>query len=419
MGLFDFMSDEAFRTSLEADYHELELCMQAGAWKAVHVLAGSIIETMLLDYLLATDYPKRSNLKLADMRLYEIINVCKNEHILTNKAADLSHVIREYRNLIHPEKVRRLGEAVDENGAIVAQALVRMVVEEVSTKRGEIYGYTAEQIVTKIVRDPSVFPILGHLLKSMNAFELRRLLLKVLPSRYFEIVGLENIPDDAVPSKNILAALERCFRLAFDLVSDEVKQEVAKAFVRILKEESAEVVATYEIAFFRGIDLEYYSPDDKQIVKHHFFSRIKNNITSSLLKAMEGIGLFLAPEDIDDFFVDPFIRTITDNDADVSYEKAKETFLTEFLFMNAETQNKVAKRLEDWVRTFKQRGWQGDINMTESLHESVIGYIFSRDTPDPFLPDYPDDQTPRFYTTVDIVPDVLSKDSTADNLDNW
>src|SRR5258708_9070336 len=192
MELFDFMSDEDFRASLEADYHELELCMQAGAWKAVHVLAGSIIETILLDYLLATAFPKRSYLKLADLRLFEIINVCKNEHILTNKSADLSHVIREYRNLIHPEKVRRLGETVDENGAIVAQALVRMVVDEVGTKRGEIYGYTAEQIVTKIVRDPSVFPILGHLLKNMKAFELRRILLKTLPSRSFQIVHKEN-----------------------------------------------------------------------------------------------------------------------------------------------------------------------------------------------------------------------------------
>ena len=390
MGLFDFMSDEAFRASLEADYHELELCMHAGAWKAVHVLAGSIIETILLDYLLATDFPKRSNLKLANMSLFEIINVCKNEHILTNKAADLSHVIREYRNLIHPEKVRRLGEAVDENGAIVAQALVRMVVDEVGTKRGEIYGYTAEQIVTKIVRDPSVFPILGHLLKSMKAFELRRLLLKTLPSRYFEIVDKENISDVSVPLKNLLAALEGCFRLAYDLVSDPVKQEVAKAFVRILKEESAEVVATYETAFFRGKDLKYYLPEDEQMVKRHFLSRT-NNFTYALLKAMDGIGVFLALEDIDDLFVDPFIRTMISVDVDVSYEKAKEVFLAEFYNMNAEAQDKVAKRLEDWVRTFKQKDWQDDMNMTESLQERVVSYILFRDSPDPFLPDYPDD----------------------------
>jgi len=30
MKLFNFISDEAFRASLEADYHELELCMQVG-----------------------------------------------------------------------------------------------------------------------------------------------------------------------------------------------------------------------------------------------------------------------------------------------------------------------------------------------------------------------------------------------------
>jgi hypothetical protein len=394
MGLFDFMSDEAFRMSLEADYHELELCMHAGAWKAVHVLAGSIVETILLDYLLATDYPSRSNtnLTLANMRLFEIINVCKSEHILSNKAADLSHVIREYRNLIHPEKVRRLGETVDENGAIVARALVRMVVEEVGTKRGEIYGYTAEQIVTKIVRDPSVFPILGHLLKSMKAFELKRLLLKVLPNRYFEIVDPENVPDGAVPSKSTLAALEGCFRLAFELVSDEVRQEVAKAFVRILKEESAEVVATYETAFFRGKDLKYYPAEDEQMVKYHFLSRINNNFTFSLLKAMDGIGTFLVLEDIDDLFVDPFIRTMISIDADVSNEKAKELFIAEFDSMNVEAQDKVAERLDDWIRTFKQKDWEGDMDMAKSLHDIVVSHIFFRDNPDPFLPDYPEEE---------------------------
>src|SRR5712692_1500302 len=159
MELFDFISDEDFRASLEADYHELELCMKAGAWKAVHVLAGSIIETILLDYLVATDYPKRSSTKLSEMKLFEIIDICKRERILTNKSADLAHVIREYRNLIHPEKLRRLGETADENGAVVAQALVRMVVEDVAARRRELYGYTAEQLVTKIVRDPSVTPI--------------------------------------------------------------------------------------------------------------------------------------------------------------------------------------------------------------------------------------------------------------------
>ncbi len=382
MELFDFMSDEDFRASLEADYRELELCMKAGAWKAVHVLAGSIIETILLDYLVAIDYPKQTSSRLSDMKLYDVINICKTERILSNKSADLSHVIREYRNLIHPEKSRRLGETADENGAVVAQALVKMVVEDVATRRREIHGNTAEQLVTKIVRDPSVTPILGHLLNNTKEFEMKRLLLKVLPDRYFYIVDPDNWPDGAIPSRTTLSNLEACFRLAFDAVSEEIKQEVARIFVRILKEESADVVATYETAFFRAKDLTYYSTDDVQMVKHHFLSRMKEGITTSLLKAMEGIGVYFTLENVEDFFVDPFARSMVSIDVDISPEKAKEIFLAEFSKMTSDTQDKVAERLKDWVYTLNQNGLEADAKMIQGLQESVDLHISIRDFPD-------------------------------------
>jgi hypothetical protein len=53
MAKFDFISDERFRASLQSDYSELGKAGQAEAWKAVHVLAGSIIEAVLA-------YTKRS-----------------------------------------------------------------------------------------------------------------------------------------------------------------------------------------------------------------------------------------------------------------------------------------------------------------------------------------------------------------------
>ena len=366
MELFDFMSDEDFRASLEVDYHELELCMDAGAWKAVHVLAGSIIETILLDYLVATDYPKRSASNLSKMSLFEIIDVCEREGILTNKSADLAHVVREYRNLIHPEKLRRLAETVDENGAVVAQALVRMVVKEVATRRREVYGDTADQLVKKILRDPSVTSILGHLLKSTNEFEMKRLLSSVLPNQYFFLLDPTNRPDGAAPSRTILSTLETCFRLAFEAVSDETKQEVAKKFVRILKEESADVVTTYETAFFRAKDLAHYCQADVQLVKHHFLSRLKESITTSLLKAMEGIGAYLTPEEVEDFFVDPFVKNMVNGD--ISPEEAKEIFLAEFSKMTSDTQDKVAERLKEWVDSLNNRSeWEPDAKMIQDL----------------------------------------------------
>lgn len=377
MALFDFMTDEDFRASLEADYHELDLCMKAGAWKAVHVLAGSIIETILLDYLLAIDYAKQTSTKLLELRLYDIINICKTERILSNKSADLSHIIREYRNLIHPEKMRRIQGTADENGAVVAQALVKMVVEDVAARRREIHGNTAEQLVTKIMRDPSVTSILGHLLKNTKEFEMKRLLLKVLPDRYFYIVDPDNWPDGAVPSKTTLSNLEACYRLAFDAVSEETKKEVAKQFVRILQEESADVVACYETAFFRGKDLAYYSAEDAQLVKHHFFSRIKEGMTSSLLRAMEGIGKYLTPEEIDELFVDPFVQSMISTEVDISADKAKDVFLAEFHKMDSTAEDKVAKRLKDWIGFLEQKA-ESDVEaeMIKDLLTSVDSFIF-------------------------------------------
>ncbi len=60
MAIFDFISGEEFRESLDADYHELNSAMEVHAWKAVHVLAGSIIEALLVDYLTASNYQAKN-----------------------------------------------------------------------------------------------------------------------------------------------------------------------------------------------------------------------------------------------------------------------------------------------------------------------------------------------------------------------
>lgn len=50
MASFDFITDEDFRISLEKDFKELNLCIQTGAYKAAVVIAGSIVEAVLIDY---------------------------------------------------------------------------------------------------------------------------------------------------------------------------------------------------------------------------------------------------------------------------------------------------------------------------------------------------------------------------------
>ena len=42
----DFMASDEFRDVLEADLKEMRACFESNAWKATHVLAGSIVEAV-------------------------------------------------------------------------------------------------------------------------------------------------------------------------------------------------------------------------------------------------------------------------------------------------------------------------------------------------------------------------------------
>src|SRR5256885_13481073 len=120
---FDFITDVDFRTSLESDYRELLRCIENGAWKAVHVIAGSVVEAILSDYLIGIGYEKKSGKNPLEMELGPIISACRAEKIITDRTADLSSVVRSYRNLIHPGRIVRLKEKVDKKTALIAKAL--------------------------------------------------------------------------------------------------------------------------------------------------------------------------------------------------------------------------------------------------------------------------------------------------------
>src|SRR5258708_21020108 len=181
---FDFISGEDFRISLENDYKELNDAMQVGAWKAFHVLAGSIIEAVLVDYLFAIGYHKEDPLRVS---LERAITICKQEGILSEKTEHIAHAIQSYRNLIHPGRSIRLGETADESGAKVAHGLVDMVVSEVAANKQRKFGYTAEQIVKKIINDSSTVAILGHLLTQVTERERERLLIANIPEAYIQV----------------------------------------------------------------------------------------------------------------------------------------------------------------------------------------------------------------------------------------
>jgi hypothetical protein len=138
-----------------------------------------------------------------------------------------------------------------------------MIVEEVSTRKKETYGYTAEQIVEKLERDSTAVAILNHLVKSVKPRELERLLEKVIPEKYFDLlIDAAEDPINHQYPEHLQSVLEQCYRLSFDSVSDDVRTTITSRFVSILKEEDEFRVLNYETAFFKAKDLRYLSKDD-------------------------------------------------------------------------------------------------------------------------------------------------------------
>ena len=234
MTKFDFISGDDFRKCLEADYQEMNSAMEVKAWKAVHILAGSITEALLVEALIEINYQEGDPLQ---MQLHSLIEACTKEKILSEDAKYFSHAIRTYRNLIHPGRLIRLKEVIDEDRAKVAIALINIVAKDVAEKKLKNYGFTAEQIATKILNDSSTSAILPHLLKETKAIGKERLLLDILPQNCIYFMNLDE------PVQIALTSIGTCFHLVFDNSLEETRKKATKKLVKVIKEESEAIAS--------------------------------------------------------------------------------------------------------------------------------------------------------------------------------
>ncbi len=243
---FDFISTAEFRQSLKDDYSELIKSVEQGNWKSVHVLAGSIVEALLIDYILATQ--ESSGRKSKDplkMDLAEAIAICLSENVISSTISDLSSVIRSYRNLIHPGRIVRLREKKpSEDSAKIALSLVRMIVEEIANQSISTFGLTGEQVVSKIERDAGFLNIFRHVIRDIPHPQVERLLLELIPEKYFQSKNL--FEDDNSISKSeadiFLQRFEKCYRLIFNAAPESTKIKVAENFIKILHNADGERV---------------------------------------------------------------------------------------------------------------------------------------------------------------------------------
>lgn len=169
---FDFIQDQKFKRILIRDYVEMNNCIEAKAYKSVLVLSGSIIEALLLEFLTNNPPNGFTKSKIDKLRFFELIELSETINLISKTTKDLSSVIREYRNYIHPSKELRSESDINEDKAIIACRLVNMVISNVKENHPKLYGNKAEDVFAKLHTDAHSRKILNYLLKKMNQNEI-------------------------------------------------------------------------------------------------------------------------------------------------------------------------------------------------------------------------------------------------------
>ena len=362
---FDFIHNNEFREALERDYQELRKSFDVGAWKSVHVLAGSIIEAVLVDYLLATPNPLRVAKDPLKVDLADAIAICRSEDVISQRTSELCSVIRSYRNLIHPGRAVRLNEPpANEESARIALSLIGLIVEDVIGVRQRKFGFTAKQMLNKIESDPSCLPILRHLLDDMQEAERDKLILDAIPRRYLEL-ALDSADDFEVFTT--LGILRKAYLTARMVASQSALERAATDYVKVLKEGDSNLVVQYDEAFFRAEDLQHVPESSRRLVKKHLLSTVGFLDSTEKLARLRGIEQYLEPDEVSEWLV-VIIRPLISTKTTPKFKGEVRAYMAAAPARTSKpTSSKIEQSLNAWAKSLREEGRVTDAEELERL----------------------------------------------------
>ena len=143
-----FIQDQELRESLRIDLSATNRALSNGEWKAATVLAGSVVEALLLWALQQRPTPDVSSAvtrlvqnntlrtnpgtDLEKWDLHGYIEVAAELNVINPDTATQARLAKDFRNLIHPGRAARLGQACDRATALSAVAAVEHVVRDLT-----------------------------------------------------------------------------------------------------------------------------------------------------------------------------------------------------------------------------------------------------------------------------------------------
>lgn len=136
---FGFIQDEEIKKLLIKDWIELQKAFKNELYKSTIILCGTILESILIDTLSKIEEKAKGNYyqkylegkdkgnkspEIEKWQFYQLIEISKEQGIISIDVSKLSHTIRDYRNLIHQWVHKREGLQINSN---VANTVVNLL----------------------------------------------------------------------------------------------------------------------------------------------------------------------------------------------------------------------------------------------------------------------------------------------------
>lgn len=263
---FDFISDVTFRNILERDFDELSRCVECKASKSVLILSGSIIEAILTDYFIRFPLEHLDKTQILEMGLYSLIELAKEQGLISQSAKELSTVIKNYRNLIHPGREIRKRESFDFDTALVSKSLLNIILKEIKDNYLNNLGYSAADVVKKLENDEVSLPIFEKILSKLHKNEkikLYNILIEYDQKEQHPEIQIENPKKyiGILKSQVDRKIIESQLRKMIHKIETGAKWEVMKYFnllhedINYLNENEIELILLYILnVFIESID---------------------------------------------------------------------------------------------------------------------------------------------------------------------
>ena len=132
-----FISDQVLRDSIRMDLSTASSALHNGEWKASTLLAGAVVEALLLwaiqqNGAQLASLAQRPPGSPEEWRLYQLIDVASRLNLIKQNTAQQAQLARNFRNLIHPGRAQRTQEVCDRATALTALAAAELTVRDLS-----------------------------------------------------------------------------------------------------------------------------------------------------------------------------------------------------------------------------------------------------------------------------------------------